>query len=36
VRVERVGEDPREDVGVGVRAGVVEFQLKITRTTVSW
>jgi len=26
-RVERVGEDPREDVRVGVGVGVVEFQL---------
>ena len=27
MRVGRVGEDPREDVRVGVGVGVVEFQL---------
>jgi len=32
-RVGRVGEDPREDVRVGVSVGVVEFQLNEFRKT---
>jgi len=34
-RVGRVGEDPREDVCVGVDVGVVEFQLKRTLSNVT-